>query len=145
MCNAHVGHNVVIGSNVTLVNGAGIGGFCVLEDRSYVSAFSPIHQFCRIGTLAFIATVSKPDKDVPPFFLVSGNPAEVCGINRVGIDRAGIPESDKEIIKKLYKIFSRSGLNTTQALQKIKTELPQNEHVKHFIEFVESSKRGVYK
>ncbi|MFH1824511.1 MAG: acyl-ACP--UDP-N-acetylglucosamine O-acyltransferase [Candidatus Firestonebacteria bacterium] len=145
MAYGHIAHNCIVGNNVTMVNGASLGGYVVVEDRVVISAFCPVHQFVRIGKMAMVGLLSSLDMDVPPYMLGIGNPFKICTINKVGLDRAGVSLEDKEIIKKIYKLIYRSGLNVSQALEKIKTELPQNEYVKHFIEFVESSKRGIYR
>jgi len=145
MAYCHIAHNCIVGNNVTMVNGATLGGHVIVEDRVVISAYSPIHQFVRIGKIAMVGPLSKPDMDVPPYMLGVGNPFKVYTVNRVGLDRAGVSSSDKEIIKKIYKLFYRSGLNVSQALESIKKELPQNEYVEHFIKFVENSKRGICK
>ena len=145
MATAHMGHNSKLGNNVVLVNGVGLGGYVEVEDRAFLSAYCPVHQFVKIGSLAMIGMSSPIEKDVPPYVLGVGNPFKIYGVNRIGLQRAGIPEEGIEKIKKIYKIMFRSELNVTQAIKKIKEELKPCQYTGHFIEFVEKSKRGIYK
>jgi UDP-N-acetylglucosamine acyltransferase len=141
---SHVGHNVKVGNGVTLVNGAGLAGFVEVEEKAFVSAYCPVHQFCKIGKMAIIGLCSPIEKDVPPFTMGAGNPFKIYGLNKVGLERNNVPEVSKAALKNMYRIFFRAGLNTTQALTRIKEEL-NDPYVVHFVKFVEGSKRGIYK
>jgi UDP-N-acetylglucosamine acyltransferase len=145
MATAHVGHNCTIGDGVTLVNGAGIGGHVEIEERAFISAYCPVHQFCKIGKFAMIGMGSPIEKDVPPFVLGVGNPFTIYGYNKVGLSRAGVAPAGLDAIKKLFKLVFKSGLNVSQAVEKLKSEMPGNEFAEHFIKFTEKSKRGIYK
>ncbi len=145
MANAHVGHNSVIGDQVTLVNGAGVGGHVTIEEKAFVSAYVPIHQFSRIGMYAMVGLGSHIDKDVPPYMLGAGHPFEVQYFNKVGLARAGIKEDGFAEIKDIFKITFRSGLNTEQAVERIRNEIPNGKFAPHFLAFIKSSKRGIYK
>ncbi|MEI6845699.1 MAG: acyl-ACP--UDP-N-acetylglucosamine O-acyltransferase [Candidatus Firestonebacteria bacterium] len=142
---AHVGHNVKVGNKVTLVNGAGLAGFVEVEEKAFISAYCVVHQFCKVGSMAMIGLISPIEKDVPPFVLGTGNPFKVFMLNKVGLERNGVPENSKEALKKMFRIVFRSGLNTTQALTRVKEETGPDPYVAHFISFVEKSKRGIYK
>lgn len=145
MATAHLGHNSKIGDGVVLVNGVAIGGFVEVEDKAFISAYCPVHQFCKIGAVSMLGLSSPIEKDVPPYMLGAGNPFTIFGINKIGLERAGVPQEGIKSIKELHKIVFRSGLNTAQAIEKVKSSLPMNEWVKHFCEFTENSKRGIYK
>ncbi|MEW6094932.1 MAG: acyl-ACP--UDP-N-acetylglucosamine O-acyltransferase [bacterium] len=143
MANAHIAHNCEIGSGVIITNYTAIGGHVIVEDKAVISALIGIHQFCRIGTYAMIGGVSTVVKDVPPYMLTGGNPAIVHGINTVGLQRAGFAPDIRTNIKTAYKILYRSGLNTSQALEKIAQDIPSSPEIKHLIEFIKNSKRGI--
>ena len=145
MANAHVAHNCVIADSVILVNGAGLGGFVEVEEKAFISAYSIVHQFCRIGKNAMIGLCSPIDKDVPPYMLGVGNPFSIHYYNKVGLARAGVTEEGFKDIKSIFKTVFRSGLNTEQAIERMRNELPESSYAKHFIAFVRKSKRGIYK
>lgn len=138
----HIAHDVTVGNNFISVHGMALAGHVVIEDRVFVSGLSAVHQFCRIGANAMIGGLSKIVKDVPPFAMVDGNPALVMGINVIGLRRSGMSAPERDAIKKAFKIIYNSGLNTTQALERLKSE-EQTSHVKHIIEFIEASDRGI--
>ncbi|OGF44677.1 MAG: acyl-[acyl-carrier-protein]--UDP-N-acetylglucosamine O-acyltransferase [Candidatus Firestonebacteria bacterium RIFOXYC2_FULL_39_67] len=142
---SHVGHNVKIGNKVTLVNGAGLAGFVEVEDMAFVSAYCVLHQFCKAGSMSMIGLCSPIEKDVPPFVLGTGNPFTVFGLNKVGLERNNVPEKSKEALKKMFKLVFKSGLNTSQAVTRLKEDLISDPYVSHFVSFVEKSKRGIYK
>lgn len=139
----HVAHNCRIGNNVIFVGFSGCAGYCEVFDNVLLSALSGMHQFCRIGRFAIISGGSVFSQDVPPFMMAEGRNGGVKMINKVGLQRAGFSSETITIIKHLYRIYYRSGLIPSNALAKIKEELPQTPEVLEFIQFCESSKRGV--
>lgn len=142
MANAHIAHNCQIGSRVILVNVASLTGYCVVEDGAFISGIVGLHQFTRIGRLAMISALSAVNKDVPPYLLCGGRPAVIQGINVVGLRRAGFPTAVREDIKRAYKLLYRSELSVPHALEAIKQEC-HSEQVKHLVQFVEASTRGI--
>ncbi len=145
MATAHIGHNSKVGNRVILVNGVGLGGYVGIEDMAFVSAYSPVHQFCKIGSLAMIGMSSPIEKDVPPYILGAGNPFTIFGLNKIGLERNGVPVQSREALKKMFKLVFKSGLNTSQALTRIKDDIVPDPYIMHFVEFVQKSKRGIYK
>lgn len=143
MANAHVAHNCIIGNGVILVCGASLGGYVEVGDNAFVSGVSAMHQFCRIGRLAILSGGSVFSKDIPPFMMAEGRNGGVKMVNVVGLRRAGFPVETIRVIQNLYKIVFRSDLNLTQAYEKCRNELPQIPEVKEFLDFAESSKRGI--
>ena len=139
----HVAHNCRIGNNVIFVGFSGCAGYCEVFDNVLLSALSGMHQFCRIGRFAIISGGSVFSQDVPPFMMAEGRNGGVKMINKIGLQRAGFSSETITIIKHLYRIYYRSGLIPSNALAKIKEELPQIPEVLEFIQFCESSKRGV--
>ena len=116
-----------------------------VADWATIGAFSGIHQFCRIGTYAFIGGYSAVTKDALPFMRTVGNRARVYGVNSLGLRRRGFSEERISGIKQAYRILFQSKLNTTQALQRVKDTLAGHQEVDLLIRFIESSERGVVK
>ncbi len=142
MAYCHIAHNCVLGNNIIMVNQASLTGHCIVEDRAFLSGMTGFHQFSRIGTLAMVSALSAFNKDIPPYVICGGRPGAAQGLNVVGMRRAGIKPEIRAEIKKAYKILYRSGLNVSNALEQIKKECSSAE-VKHFVEFIENSKRGI--
>lgn len=139
----HVAHNCVVGNHVIMVGFAGLAGYCEVGDRALISALSGMHQFCRVGRLAIISGGSVFSKDVPPFMMAEGRNGGVKMVNVIGLKRAGFSDETIRVLRNLYKIYYHSGLAPSNALQAVKTELPQIPEVVEFIQFCESSQRGV--
>ncbi len=142
MACSHIAHDVVVGDEVILANGALLAGHVTVGNKTFISGNVGVHQFCSIGELAMIGGLAKIVKDVPPYMLVDGQ-SEVSGINVVGLRRAGFDSATREKIRRAYKILYRSGLNTSQAVARIEAELGDCEPVRRMIEFIRASKRGI--
>ena len=142
MANAHVAHNCRIGHRVIMVNLASLTGYCVIEDGAFISGMVGLHQFTRVGRLSMISALSAVNKDVPPYMLCGGRPGVIQGLNVVGMRRADIGPQAREDIKRAYKLLYRSGLNVTNALAEIEAACKSDE-VKHLLEFVRGSERGI--
>jgi UDP-N-acetylglucosamine acyltransferase len=115
-----------------------------VEDRAVLGAYAGVHQFCRIGTLAMLGAGAMVGRDVTPYTIVHGYPAAPVSTNVLGLKRAGIPAERRDAVKRLYKIFFRSGLSTDKAVEAAR-EVPPCEERDRFLEFVARSKRGVCK
>ncbi len=146
MAYVHVAHNCVIGSKNILANCVTLAGHVKLGNRMVLGGLTGIHQFCQIGDYVMIGGMSKIVKDVPPFIKVDGNPARVVGLNAVGLKRNNVAKEGIDVIRLVYKVFFRSGLNVSQANEEMK-KLPEAQHplAQQFLEFVAASKRGIYK
>jgi len=142
MAYCHIAHNCVVGNNIIMVNQASLTGHCIVEDRAFLSGMTGFHQFSRIGTLAMVSALSAFNKDIPPYIMCGGRPGVAQGLNVVGMRRAGIKPETRAEIKQAFKILYRSGLSVKNAVEKIKFECKSPE-VKHFVEFIENSKRGI--
>ena len=143
MATAHIAHNCQIGNHVIISNGAGIAGHVMIEDRAIISGMSGIHQFVKIGRNAMIGGASKVVQDVPPFVIADGRPARVCGLNSVGISRAGMSELARSNLKKAYRILYRSGLQLSEAITMMEQELESGEEVDHLLRFLRNVDRGI--
>lgn len=140
---SHFAHNVKLGNGVIVANGTLCGGYVEIGERAFVSGNCGIHQFVRIGRLAMVGAVCMLSKDVPPFCTAA--PAafsRVAGVNVVGMRRAGMDSSDREDVKRAFAILYRSGLNVTQALEKIRASFDSGPAL-DICSFVETSKRGI--
>ncbi len=139
---SHVAHDVTVGNEVIVANGALLAGHVRVEDKVFISGNVGVHQFCAIGELAMIGGLSKIVKDVPPYMLVDGQ-SQVCGINVVGLRRAGFDPQTREKIRQAFKILYRSGLNVSDAVSRLESEFPDCEPVQKIVAFIRSSKRGI--
>ncbi len=145
MAQAHVAHDCRIGNEVIMANAATLAGHVTIADRANIGAYSGVHQFCRIGLEGFVGGYSVIVKDALPFAVSQGNHAKCYGLNRLGMKRRGY---SKEIIEKLHHAFHlllSAKLNTTQAVEKIKTEIKDCAEVDLLVDFIETSGRGVVK
>ncbi|MBC8096882.1 MAG: acyl-ACP--UDP-N-acetylglucosamine O-acyltransferase [Akkermansiaceae bacterium] len=141
MGNAHVGHNCVIGDHVVMGNGTMLAGHVVVEDRVFFSGSCLMHQFVRIGTLALMQGGARISKDLPPFTVAHrGN--EICGLNTIGLRRAGLTSEERLELKRLYHALFRSDQNLRAAVAKADAEFT-GKPARKLLEFVAQSKRGV--
>ncbi len=141
----HIAHNCILGDHVTMSNLAQLAGHVEVDDYATIGGQAGVHQFTRIGRYAMIGGASKISKDVPPFFLVEGNPAEPYGLNSVGLRRAGFSVEERNEIKKFYKILYNPKLNVSQAVEAMKSEA-SSEPGRQIIAFLEApSQRGILK
>lgn len=145
MAQAHVAHDCRIGNEVIMANAATLAGHVDIADRANVGAYSGVHQFCRVGYEAFVGGYSVVVKDAPPFAIIQGNHAKCYGLNRVGMKRRGYPKDTIEKLHRAYYLLLSAKLNTTQALERIRSEITGCKEVDLLVEFYETSKRGVVK
>ena len=138
MAYSHAGHDCLIGSNCILANSVAIAGHVEIEDNVRLGGLVGIHQFVKIGAYTMVGAHSMVVKDILPYGLFSGNPLEYEGLNVIGLKRAGFTDETIETVKKAYKLIYNSGLNVSQAVKKIKSELAQTD-------FIEKSNRGISK
>jgi UDP-N-acetylglucosamine acyltransferase len=143
MTYVHIAHDCHLGDRVILANGVQLAGHVTIDTCATISGLTPVHQFVKIGAYAFIGGMSRVTKDVPPYTKAVGSPMKLYGLNAVGLQRHGFsPEAVAEL-KKAYRLFFRSGLNISQALDRAKGELVQLPEVVNFLHFIEESGRGV--
>jgi UDP-N-acetylglucosamine acyltransferase len=141
----HIAHNCVLGNNVTMSNLAQLAGHVEVADFATIGGQAGVHQFTRIGRYAMVGGASKITKDVPPFFLIEGNPAEPYGLNSVGLRRAGFTVEERNEIKKFYKILYNPKMNVSQAVEAMKEEA-SSDPGRELIAFLEApSQRGILK
>jgi UDP-N-acetylglucosamine acyltransferase len=143
---SHVGHDCVIGSHTLFVNGATLAGHVTVEDFATIGAFSPVHQFCRIGRYAYIGASTVITQDVPPFSkIVTERETKSFGINTIGLERKGFSPERLQALKRAYRLLSRAKMNTSQAVAEMKKTLGDSKDVRELIKFIESAERGIVK
>jgi UDP-N-acetylglucosamine acyltransferase len=146
MAYTHIGHDSVIGDHAMLVNGATLGGHVTVGEWAVVGALCPVHQFVHIGAHAYIGGGTTITQDVLPFSITSAaRDTHAYGLNNVGLERRGFSKERIGRIQHAYKILLASKMNTTQALEKLKSEVDRGEDVDMLIRFIEGSERGVIK
>jgi len=142
MAGSHVGHNSSVGDHVILANCALLGGHVVVQNRAFISGNCSVHQFCRVGTLAMMQGGSAISQDLPPFTMLAHSINELCGLNVVGLRRAGISAEQRIELKKLYHLLFRSGKNLRAAVAEGQKKF-NSTPAKVLLDFVAESKRGV--
>ena len=146
MAYVHVAHDARVGSHVVLANGATIGGHVEIGDWAWVGAFSGVHQFCRVGRHAIVGGYSVITQDVLPFSnTVSPREAKVYGANATGLERRGFRAETVDHLHKAFRLLTRSGLNTAQAVARIREEVSASEEVEELLQFINASQRGFIK
>jgi UDP-N-acetylglucosamine acyltransferase len=143
MSYVHLGHDCHISDGVILSNGVQLAGHVTIEEKATISGLVAVHQFTRIGRFSFVGGMSRVSKDVPPFIKAVGNPIKLYGLNSVGLQRHNFPDEVIRELKRAYRLFFRSELNVSQALERARAELHPYPEVEALIRFVDESGRGV--
>jgi len=141
MANSHVAHNCSVGDHAILANGALLGGHAVVQDRAFISGNGLVHQFTRVGTLALMQGGAAISKDLPPF-TVAFRENEICGLNIVGLRRAGFTAEQRLELKRLYHLLFRGVKNLREALVEGRENF-SSAPAKVLLDFIAEAKRGV--
>lgn len=142
MVNAHIAHDCQIGNYTVIVNNVMIAGHVTVQDRVYFGGAAGIHQFARVGQLAMIGGQSHLSQDVPPFVIVDGKSNLVCGLNVIGLRRAGFSNDEIRDLKAAYRVIYRSGLTWNDTLEVLANTF-QEGPAAEFHRFLTESERGV--
>ncbi|HEX7361298.1 MAG TPA: acyl-ACP--UDP-N-acetylglucosamine O-acyltransferase [Bryobacteraceae bacterium] len=146
MAYVHIAHDVIVGNRTILANGVTFAGHVIVEDHANIGGLSAIHQFCRIGRYCMIGSRSVIKQDVLPYSITaSDHDTQVYGANRVGLERAGYASESIEALQNAFRILTRSGLNTSQAVCRIEEEVPATPEVANLLDFLRNSPRGFIK
>lgn len=145
MAYSHIAHDCFVGNNSIFSNNSTLAGHVTTGEYVILSGFVAVHQFCHIGSHAFVAGGSLVRKDVPPYVKAAREPLSFVGINSVGLRRRGFSSSKIVDIQNIYKILYQKIYNNTQALEIIAAELNPTPERDEIIQFVENSKRGIMK
>lgn len=145
MAYAHVAHDCHLGNNVIMANSVNLAGHIEIDDYAIIGGLVPVHQFVKIGAHSMIGGGFRVPKDVCPYALAGGYPLKVAGMNSIGLKRRGF---DREVIRTLEKAFKFlffSKLNTSQAVERIKSEIEPIAEIRVILDFIERSNRGLVK
>jgi UDP-N-acetylglucosamine acyltransferase len=143
---SHVGHDCQIGSHTLFVNGATLAGHVTVQDFVTLGAFSPVHQFCRLGKYAYVGACTVITQDVLPFSLIVTERETRCfGANTIGLERKGFSPERIQKLQRAFKLLTRSKKNTTQALDEIRRTMANSEDVQELVAFAEKAERGIVK
>ncbi len=143
MAYVHIAHNCIIHDGTIIANAVNLGGHVEIEDFATIGGLTPVHQFVRVGRHSFIGGGSRLPQDVPPFVRVAGNPVEVAGINAIGLKRHGYQPEELFNLKKAYRLLYRSGLNVSQALERIASDCRLTRDIEDLMAFIRRSERGI--
>ncbi len=146
MAYCHVAHGCELGDGVIMSNLATLAGEVKVANHAIIGGLAGIHQFCRIGEYAMVAGGSRVRQDCPPYMIIdaSAEEARVLGPNVVGLQRSGFPSEVRSALKDAFKLLYREGLNRSQAIERIKYEVPDIPEVQHLVRFYQESQRGVH-
>jgi UDP-N-acetylglucosamine acyltransferase len=146
MAYVHIAHDARVGSHCILGNATTLAGHVTIEDYAIVEAFSGVHQFCRIGRHAFVGGYSVLTQDVLPFSMtVTPRDSKLFGANKVGLKRRGFEPERVDALNKCFRLLTSDTLNTSQAIEQIREQVPPSAEVDELIEFIRSAKRGFIK
>lgn len=145
LTHVHIAHDCRLGNHIIMSGFAGLAGHVVVEDHAILGGYTAVHQFCRVGKFSMTGGCSRIPQDVLPFMIVEGNPAETRAINKVGLERNGFSGEVQNALKQAYKIIFREELILANALAKIETELPPLPEIRHLVQFIRASERGINK
>ena len=143
MAYSHVAHDCTLGNNVIIANSVNMAGHVTIEDFVGIGGMVPIHQFVKIGKHTFIGGGFRVPKDVPPYIRAMGEPLRYAGLNSVGLQRRGFAQDTLSELKKAYRIFYRSNLTVSKALEKIESDLKPIDEIKDLVRFIKSCERGI--
>jgi len=146
MAYVHIAHDARIENRTIMANGVTIGGHVTVGEWAVIGAFTGVHQFCRIGRHAMIGGYSVVTQDVLPFSMtVSERPIKVFGANKTGLERRDFSSATIDSLHKTFRLLTQSGLNTSQAVERIRSEVPACPEVDELLAFIQTSERGVIK
>ncbi|HVS78372.1 MAG TPA: acyl-ACP--UDP-N-acetylglucosamine O-acyltransferase [Steroidobacteraceae bacterium] len=143
MAYSHVAHDCLVGSNTVFANCAALAGHVEIGDWVTLGGLTAVHQFTRIGAYAFLGGGTIVTRDVPPYVMAAGNPAEPHSINSVGLKRRGFTEEQIRSIREAYRIVYRSDLRLSEALERLERSASEQPELRLFVDFVRSSTRSI--
>ncbi len=143
MAYIHIAHDCLVGNSTILANAASLAGHVQVDDHAILGGFSLVHQFVHIGQYAFTGMGTALSKDLPPYVIVNGNPAEAHGLNLEGLKRRGFEKDTLRELKEAYREFYRSGKTVEEAATSLDATIRKYPAVKLFSDFILNSKRGI--
>ncbi len=143
MAYTHVGHDCILGNHISMVNYSALSGHVTVDDFANIGGYAAVHQFCHVGMYAFIARATYVTKDVLPYLMIAGHATSACGINTVGLRRAGFTSDAIDGLRRAYKVIFRKGLTVAQAV--IELDLMQKDcpEISRMLIALQQSTRGI--
>ncbi len=145
MAYCHVAHDCVVGDNVIMSNATQLAGEVVVDNYAVIGGGTLVHQFCHIGPHVMVQGGALVNKDIPPFVKAAREPISYAGVNSIGLRRRGFPSETIREIQEIYRYLYLSGLNNSDAVERIEAELPATKERDEIILFVRNAKRGIIK
>ena len=143
MAYSHVAHDCIIGKSCILANSTNLAGHIIVEDHAIAGGMVAVHQFTRIGAYCFVGGSSAVAQDMPPYTLCEGNRAKSRGLNLVGLKRAGFSDETIEALKQAYRIIFRTRTPMQKAIEEVRQQVTDLPEVRHLLDFITTSQRGV--
>lgn len=143
MAYSHVAHDCIVGDNVIISNATQLAGEVVVDNFAVIGGGSLIHQFCHIGSHVMLQGGALVNKDIPPYVKAAREPISYAGINSVGLRRRNFSSETIREIQEIYRYLYLSGMNVSDAIERIEAELPATKERDEILQFVRNSKRGV--
>ncbi len=143
MAYSHIAHDCLVGDNNIFANNATLAGSVEVGNKVVIGGLTAVHQFCRLGDYSIVGGCSKVVQDAPPYSMCDGHPAIVCGLNSVGLKRAGFSAATIQALKKVFKTLFFENHTFDKAKEIIKNEYPAVKEVDILLDFISSSKRGI--
>ncbi|WFB34812.1 acyl-ACP--UDP-N-acetylglucosamine O-acyltransferase [Kiritimatiellota bacterium B12222] len=143
MAYCHVAHDCILGDEVIMANAATLAGHVIVEDQAIIGGLCGVHQFVTIGKLAITGGCSKVVQDIPPYMTADGNPLRVRGLNKIGLERHGVPKENIRTLLEGYRLLYRKKLGAKEMATISRETLPRSPEIEHLETFVENSQRGI--
>jgi UDP-N-acetylglucosamine acyltransferase len=140
---SHIAHDCKIGNHILFVNNATVAGHVTIEDRATLSAFTAVHQHCRVGSLSFVGRAATVARDIPPYMMVTGNPGYPTSLNLVGLKRNGFSSETIRALKRAFYVLYRRDLQMDEVWEQMHQLAQETPEVQGMIEFMQQSKRGI--
>ncbi|SHG70177.1 acyl-ACP--UDP-N-acetylglucosamine O-acyltransferase [Massilia sp. CF038] len=143
----HLAHDCQVGSNTIFSNNAQLAGHVEVGDWAILSGYAGVHQFCKIGAHAFIGMYTSLTQDVPPYVLVTGNPAGARGVNIEGLKRRGFSRAEIDAVRNAYKTVYRNNLTLEEAKAQLAKDMAEATEgassIGAMLDFLGSATRGI--
>jgi len=143
MSYSHVGHDCTLGDNIVLSNVATLGGHVEIGDWVSLGGLSAVHQHTKIGAYSFIGNNAAVTRDVPPYILAVGQPAQPHSVNTVGLQRRGFTPEQVLNIRRAYRLLYRSGLKLQTAMDRLEEAAAAQPEIRLFVDFIKRSTRSI--
>ncbi len=145
MAYCHVAHDCIVGDNVVMSNATQLAGEVQVDNYAVIGGGALVHQFCHIGPHVMLQGGALVNKDIPPYVKAAREPISFAGVNSNGLRRRGFSSDTIREIQEIYRYLYLSGLNNSDAVERIEAELPATPERDEIILFVRNSKRGIIK